>query len=226
MTTNGTIRVLLVDDHKSFLWGLGKLIDGERPRMEAVGAASNRADAFTLALEKRPDIILLDLDLGDNVKSLDFLPDLLREVDAHVIILTGVRERDVHDVAVERGARGVILKDESAEVILKAIEKVHGGEYWLDRAAAGRVIERSRAASQKKDAPAPDVIDELTPAELRVIEEVVREASSTSRQIADGLNMSVKTLNNHLTSVYSKLGVKNRLELFIYALKRGLAKLP
>ncbi len=164
MNENGTIRVLLVDDHKSFLWGLNRLIEGERPRMEVVGSASNRADAFALAPATQPDIILLDLDLGDGVRSLDFLPDLLRETQARVLILTGVREREVHDTAIERGARGVVLKDEPAEVILKAIEKVHAGEYWLDRAAAGRAIERSRGGTQKRErAQEHDGLAELTP---------------------------------------------------------------
>ena len=224
MTTGETIRVLLVDDHRSVLWGLHKLIDGERPRMEVVGAATDRATAFTLAAEQSPDLILLDLDLGDGVSTLDFLPDLLRESRARVLVLTGVRDRAVHDRAVELGANGVVLKEEPAEIILKAIGRVHAGEYWLGREAASRAIERSRGAA-RTTAPEPDRLAELTPAELRVIREVVGQPSSTSREIADGLNMSVKTLNNHLTSVYSKLGVKNRLELFIYALKRGLADL-
>jgi DNA-binding NarL/FixJ family response regulator len=225
MGTSGTIRVLLVDDHNSLLWGLTKLIDGEKPRMEVVGTASTRAEAFAEAAEKRPDIILLDIDLGDDGSTLNFLPDLLRESDARVLMLTGVRESDVHDRAVELGAKGVVLKQESAEVIVKAVEKVHGGEYWLDRAATGRVLDRKAGAAQKGAAQRPVGIDELTPTELRVIEEVVRLASNTSKEIADSMNMSVKTLNNHLTSIYSKLRVKNRLDLFIYAIKHGLAKL-
>ena len=225
MTDNGTIRVLLVDDHKSILWGLTKLIDGERPRMEVVGAASNRAEAFALAAEKQPDVILLDVDLGEDGSTLDFLPDLLRESDARVLMLTGVRVSDVHDRAVELGAKGVVLKDESVEVIVKAVEKVYAGEYWLDRAATGRVLERKSGAAQRKGPQQPQGIEELTPAELRVIEEVVRQASNTSKEIADSMNMSVKTLNNHLTSIYSKLNVKNRLDLFMFAIKHGLAQL-
>ena len=225
MRDAGTIRVLLVDDHKSLLWGLTKLIDGERPQMEVVGAASTRAEALALAVEKQPDIVLLDIDLGDEGDTLDFLPDLLRETNARVLMLTGVRDRAVHDRAVELGARGVLLKDESGEVIVKAVEKVHGGEYWLDRAATGRVLDRKANEAQNKKSAQPPGIDELTPAELHVIEEVVRQASKTSKEIAESMNMSVKTLNNHLTKIYSKLGVKNRFDLFIYALKHGLGKL-
>ncbi|HLL76815.1 MAG TPA: response regulator transcription factor [Pyrinomonadaceae bacterium] len=225
MTTNGTIRVLLIDDHKSLLWGLAKLIDGESPRMQVVGAASNRAEAFALAAEKQPDVILLDIDLGADGSTLNFLPDLLRESAARVLMLTGLRGSDVHDRAVELGARGVVLKEESPDVIIQAIEKVSAGGYWLDPAAPGRLASRKVNEEEKKAPPKPEGIEELTEAELRVVEQVVRQASSTSKEIADSMNMSVKTLNNHLTKIYSKLGAKNRLELFIYALKNNLADL-
>ena len=140
------IRVLLVDDHQTVLWGLSRLIEGERPRMELAGQARDRAGLFELARRERPDIILLDLDLGDE-NSLDFLPDLVQEIDAYVLILTGARERDLHERAVKAGASGVVLKDEPVETIVKAIEKVCGGELWLDRAMAGRVREASHLAS-------------------------------------------------------------------------------
>lgn len=218
------IRVMLVDDHKSFLWGVNKLIESEKSKMEVVGQARNRAEALSLAQKARPDVILLDLDLGRE-SSLDFLPDLLKESVARVLILTGVTDPKIHDRAIELGASGVVLKEESAEIILKAIEKVHGGELWLDRGATARVFAEFSRRSQSPQGGSDEAkISSLTPKEREVIHMVVTEGGATNKQIADRLNMSIKTLSNHLTVIYDKLGVENRLGLFMYATKHDLDK--
>ena len=219
------IRILLVDDHPTVLWGLSRLIEGERPRMELAGQARSRAEAFACARETRPDVILLDLDLGDE-SSLNFLPELLKEVEARVLVLTGTLDRELHDRAVLAGASGVVLKTEPVEVIIKAIEKVHGGELWLDRATTGRVfIEMARARTQKVAAdPEAAKILTLTAKEREVILAISGGSGTTNRKLAERLNMSEHTLRNHLTSIYDKLGVANRLELFMYALEHDLTK--
>ena len=217
-----TIRVLLVDDHKSLLWGLSKLIEGERPRMELAGTAGDMADAMTAARRESPDIILLDLDLK-GASSLDSLPALLRESKARVIILTGGRDAELHDRAVLAGARGVINKEEPAETILKAIEKVHRGELWLDRAATGRVFSKLlNSGNDPQTSPETAKIAALTPREREIIKVLINQGSSTNKGIAGLLKMSEFTLRNHLTSIYGKLGISNRIELVMYAMKHGL----
>ncbi len=218
------IRVLLVDDHKTLLWGLVKLIEGERPRMEVVGAATNLAEAMEAARRDEPDVILLDVDLaGEN--SLDHLPELLKETKARVLVLTGMRDPEIHDHAVMKGARGVVSKEESADVILKAIAKIHAGELWLDRAATGRVFSQlSKTNGATPSDPEAEKIAQLTPRERDVIHAIVTTSPSTNRKIAEQLNVSESTLRNHLTAIYSKLGLSNRLELFMYALGHDLAK--
>src|SRR5438445_13101079 len=94
-----TINVMLVDDHKCILWGLEKLIENEHPRMHVVAKAHNRAEAIAGARDIHPDVILLDLDLnGDS--SLDFLPELRKNDDVHVLILTGRSDSSMHQLAV------------------------------------------------------------------------------------------------------------------------------
>ena len=96
------IRVLLIDDHRTVLWGLEKLIDSARPRMQVVGTASNSDDGLTAAAAQRPDVVLLDLDLG-GASGLDLLSNLVEYCGAKVLILTGTRDPDVRERAVLQG---------------------------------------------------------------------------------------------------------------------------
>jgi len=115
------IRVLLVDDHDQVLWGLRKLIEGERPRMTVTGTAKTIAQALAALQEKRPDVMVLDVFLGEE-NSLDHLP-ALRANGAAIVVLTGARDTDIHRRALQRGARTVVLKEEPAEVLLHEIER-------------------------------------------------------------------------------------------------------
>jgi len=116
-----TIRVLLVDDHEHVLWGLSKLIEGERPRMVVTGTAKTIAQALAALDEKQPDVVVLDLFLGKE-NSLDRLP-ALRASGAALVVLTGARDTEIHRRALQRGARTVVLKEEPAEVLLHEIER-------------------------------------------------------------------------------------------------------
>jgi len=217
------ISVLLVDDHKCVLWGLQKLIEGEHPRMRVAATAANRAEALQAARATAPDITLLDLDLrGEN--SLDFIAELLRVSGGRVLILTGSRDIAMHERAILEGASGVVLKDESAEVLVKAIDRVYEGELWLDRATTGRVFSTFANGGAKQANPEAKKIATLSPKERQIIVAICSERGAKSRAIADGLHMSEHTLRNHLTSIYAKLDVKNRVELVIYALEHALAQ--
>ena len=115
------IRVLLVDDHEHVLWGLTKLIDGETPRMAVTGTARTMAQALAAVVDKRPDVVVLDLFLGRE-DSLDQLP-ALRASGAALVVLTGARDAEIHRRAMQRGALTVVLKEEPAEVLLHEIER-------------------------------------------------------------------------------------------------------
>jgi DNA-binding NarL/FixJ family response regulator len=217
------IRILLVDDHQSLLWGLAKLIESEGPGMELVGVAVDMAEALVVARREQPDVILLDIDLG-GVNSLDSLPALRKAAEAYVLILTGVRDTELHDRAMLSGARGIVHKEEPAETILKAIRNVSRGEIWLERLATGRVFSKFLNARNDEASPEEARIATLTPREREIINIIINQGRSTNKQIADELRLSEYTLRNHLTSIYSKLEVDNRLELVMYALKHGLNK--
>ncbi|HXG64796.1 MAG TPA: response regulator transcription factor [Blastocatellia bacterium] len=223
MSSNVTepIRILLVDDHRILRAGLRMLIE-DQPGMTLIGEAGTRAEALALAARERPDIILLDLDLAGE-SSLDFLPELLATADrARVIILTGVRDLALHQRAIALGAMGLVLKDQTGETLIKAIEKVHAGEVWIDRVMTASVLAELAGAKAKKDDPEAAKIATLTEREREIIA-LVGEGLP-NKQIASRLFISEKTVRNHLVSIYSKLEVSDRLELAIYASRHGLTR--
>ncbi len=213
-----SIRVLLIDDHKSFMDGLSMVINSQSPAMEVIGMAKNREEAITAAVRLKPDLILLDMDMGDSL-SLDFLPELLEKTSAKVLMLTGIQNPDLHQEAIIKGARGVLLKGESASVILKAIEKVYDGEIWASKTMLTRVFEQMNSG---KDDPEAARIADLTAREREVINALLTFEGSTNEEIARQLFISTSTLKNHLTTIYSKLDVKNRVQLMKYALNHQI----
>jgi DNA-binding NarL/FixJ family response regulator len=220
------IRVFLIDDHRSILWGLERLMESAKPPMKVVGSATHCAAALELLEQAAPDVILLDLDLGKE-SGIDAIPQLAARSAAKILLLTGVRDKAQHDKAVLAGARGVVEKEASAETILAAITKVHAGELWLDRAAAGRIfVEFSRRGTKQKPDPEQRKIGALTEREREIVAVTAAHAGANARAIAEKLHISEHTLRNHLTSIYGKLGVDTRLALFAYAHKHGLAGRP
>ena len=218
------IRVLLIDDHAVVRTGLRMLIES-RSGMRVVGEAANRSDALAATAREQPDIILLDLDLGGS-SSLDFLPELLSAAaTARVLTLTGVRDPELHRRAVRLGVMGVVVKEKAAEVLLRAIEKVHAGEVWLERAMITRVLrEMTRRDEPTQTDPEAAKIATLTAREREVIA-LIGEGLK-NQQIARRLFISETTVRHHLTAIFAKLGVADRLELVIYAYRHGLAKPP
>ncbi|WP_295993865.1 response regulator transcription factor [Rugamonas sp.] len=221
-----TIRIMLVDDHKTMLWGLEKLIEGERPAMALVGSASDAEQALALGASLRPDLIMLDLDL-DGKSSLDILPALLAGSGARVIILSGNRDQALLARAVREGARGVVGKEAAADTVLAAIRKVHGGELWLDQAVMGRLLgELIGPKAAPPVNPEAARLASLTEKERKIIRMVVDGNGAANKELAQRAFIAEATLRNYLTSIYQKLAVANRLELYVYATKHGLGDAP
>lgn len=118
------IKVLLVDDHEHVLWGLQKLIEGEWPRMVVVGTAGTMAQALAGVRDRSPDVVVLDIQLGDE-NALDRMSELVGNNGPQVVILTGLDKMDLHERAMKSGARAVVLKEEPAEVLLREIERAN-----------------------------------------------------------------------------------------------------
>jgi DNA-binding NarL/FixJ family response regulator len=208
------------------LWGLDKLISSAEPAMEVVAAVTTASEALTAAAEYSPDVVVLDVDLGDT-NGLDLLPDLCQRSKAKVLILTGMRDTHIRQAAVLRGAQGIVHKLERPETILKAIEHIHRGEIWVDRATIAKVIAAVSGGNGAEQNDGENArIRTLTRKECEVIAAVVAHRGASIKVIAQSLCLSNHTLSNHLASIYSKLGVHSRLELFMYAKEHGLDSGP
>jgi two-component system nitrate/nitrite response regulator NarL len=218
-----TIRVLLIDDHAVVRAGLRMLIES-RPGIEVVGEADNYLDAVAVTAREQPDIILLDLVMGGE-SGLDYLPKLVSVAEqARVLILTGVRDPKVHQRAVQLGAMGVVLKGEAPEVLIKAIEKVHAGEAWLDRTSMANILAEISGSGKQQYSAESAHIETLTKREREIITLVAQGLKS--KQIAERLRISDITVRHHLTSIYAKLRAADRFELILYAYRHGLADRP
>ena len=220
-----SIRVFLVDDHPTMLWGLQRLVEGASPRMTVAGTASTFDDAQAWLVALVPDVVVLDMDLGGR-SSLELLPFIRERSGARVLVLTGVRDQALLDQAMLLGARGVLNKSAPPQQVLEAIEAVHRGEVWLDGKDLGRVFSQlvQGRSVPHTDAAAADR-DRLTARERRIVGCVVEQSGGTSNAaLADLLCIAEHTLRNHLSTIYQKLGVRNRLELYVYAVKHNLGE--
>jgi two-component system, NarL family, nitrate/nitrite response regulator NarL len=221
-TTTTPVRILIADDHEMVRAGLRMLIEQE-PHLHVVGEAGDVSAVVGLAASEQPDVVLLDLDMAGR-NGLEVLPDLLSVAkQARVLILTGLRDPEAHLDAVRRGALGVLLKDQAASVLIKAIEKVQAGEAWLDRAIMGCFLQ-----TQQQQQPAADSeeakIATLTQREREVLDLVSQGLKN--HEIAERLFVSDHTVRHHVGALYAKLDVSDRLELILYAYRHRLAKPP
>jgi two-component system, NarL family, nitrate/nitrite response regulator NarL len=218
------IRVMLVDDHRSVLWGLEKLIDADRPRMEVVGKATSCAAAMELASRTSPDVVVLDLDLGGE-NACEIIPVLVNGGGTRVLVWTGMRDSRAREQSILRGASGLVQKEEPAETLLRAIDRVHRGELWLDRSTTGRIfIELSSRKGATPDAE-DRRIGSLTMRERDIIGQLVADPGADNRRLAARLHIGEHTLRNHLSRIYDKLGVPNRLELYFFAQRHSIKPL-
>ena len=219
------IRVFIAEDHRVTLWGLTRLIESSKS-MAVVGTACSCSELLSDEAAADADVLLLDLDLaGENTA--DSLGRLRERCAGRVLVLTGTDDVEEHRTVMIKGAHGVVHKSEPAEMILRAIEKVSEGQIWMNRSLLGEVFERLTDTG-RKDTPSIDPgserIASLTPRERQIVETMVSLAGAKQIAVAEKLVMSEHTLRNHLTTIYSKLQVRGRLELHVFASARGLGE--
>jgi DNA-binding NarL/FixJ family response regulator len=217
------VRVLLADDHAITLWGLRELISSARPGMEVAGTARSCAELLSHPALAETDVVLLDLGMGDG-NAIDCVRSLVQDAGVQVVLMTGDLNPRHHCEAVMRGARGVVLKSQPAEDVLKAVQHVHAGEVWLDGTLMAMLLKGvPGVANAKSRNDISARIDSLTPKERQVVEAMVTYSGAKSLVVADALCMSEHTLRNHLTVIYSKLGVQGKMNLYVFATQHGLA---
>lgn len=216
------IRVMIINDQLVVRDGLRMLLENEGA-INVVAMAGTRSEALEIAARQTCDLIILDLELGGH-SALSLIPQLREAAkSARVLLLSGLRDSETHQRAAQLGAMGVVLKDDAADLLLKAIEKVYKGEAWFDRRTVGTLL--SRWSSQEKESldPHQKKIASLTNRERQVIDLIAQGLKN--RQIAERLFISQTTVTHRLSSIYAKLGVSDRVELVVYAFANELAKM-
>ena len=210
------IRIFIIDDHPTVVWGLERLIESEAPHMLAVGKARACAEALAPIRETRPDVVLLDLDLGDE-SGLDAIPSVLDVSSARILVLTGVRDAEAHEAAIRAGALGVVGKEVPTPHLLDAIRKVHRGELTVDRQVTERLL--ATIAPRKDRCVEDEKFARLTGRERDIVRALTTQPELGLKALAVRLGISERTLRNHLTSIYEKLDVSGRLELYVVSSK-------
>jgi DNA-binding NarL/FixJ family response regulator len=205
----GGLRVMLVDDHALVRAAIRQAISA--PDVEMVAEAATAEEALELAPQARPDVLLVDIDLP-GMDGLRLVRELAARLpETRIVMLTvSTAERDLVD-AVRFGARGYLTKDLSPEALLRTVRGVHAGELAMPRRMAARLVARLVATSRRAPVMAEDPdIASLSARE----EEVLRLLAGglTDRAIADALTISPRTVESHVGSILSKLGVRNRAE--------------
>jgi DNA-binding NarL/FixJ family response regulator len=216
-------RIVIVDDHDVVRMGIRLLIE-EQADFEVVGAANAGDVALELVASTQPDIVILDLDLGGE-SGLDLMPHIRAHAPlARILVLTGMRDAEAQRQAVQLGAVGLVQKDQVLTLLLPAMHNLASGAAWLDASlVASALTELSRARGRAETDPEQAKIARLTERERAVIELICQGLQN--RAIGERLFISETTVRHHLTSIFTKLGVENRLELVIYAFRNGLAQL-
>jgi DNA-binding NarL/FixJ family response regulator len=214
-----TIGILIVEDHEVVRLGLRHLIE-RQPHMKIVGEVTTPADALTVASREKPEIIILDLCLGAE-DGADIIPELLRIAEeSRIIVLTGVRDEEALRRASRLGAMGVIEKDAPADMLIKAIERVHAGELWLNRRLTAALVAELRRPGESNASGESAMIALLSNREKDIVS-LIGEGLK-NKQIADRLCISETTVRHHITSILGKLQVSDRLELLIFSYRNNL----
>ena len=216
-----SIRVFIVAQ-PLVRWGLERLVQTGHPRYEVAGTAADEREALPVVERVAADVMLLVIDAMPTEQ----LGDLCATCEAKVLLVTSSPDHAWLDSAVMAGVRGVVRTGESPEALLKAIDKVNEGELWIDRGATSRIfMQMARQKAAQPNNPERSKIATLTLRERQTIAAVASDAAAPGKVIADRLCISEHTLRNHLTSIYNKLGLSNRLDLYAFATRHSLNEL-
>jgi two-component system, NarL family, response regulator LiaR len=214
----GGIRVLVVDDHDLFRAGLASLL-GAQPDIEVVAQASGGRMAVRLASELQPDVVLMDVRMPD-LEGPEATREILeRHPSTRIVALTVVSDDSDVAAVVEAGACGFLAKDTPIDGVILAIRAAANGVAWLSPRAAEVVLGRVRR-DRRGEEPVLDLVDDLSVREVEVLRLIARGMENA--EIAQELGISPRTAKNHVSNILAKLGLPNRIQAAIYAVRRGL----
>jgi NarL family two-component system response regulator LiaR len=212
------ISVLIVDDHTVVRDGLQALISAE-PSMHVVAAVGDGIEAVKFVKKLNPDVILMDL-VMPHMDGIQATIEIKKDnPDARILILTSFAEDHQVFAAIKSGATGYLMKDSSSEELIRAIRDIYKNKPVLQPEVAKRLMLDIRT---QDDQASKD--NALTVREIEILEQVA--LGKTNQEIADVLFVSERTVRTHITNILAKLGLSNRTQAALYALREGIAHIP
>ena len=205
-----TIRIFIVDDHVVVRQGLKVLLAAD-PDLKVVGEADDGLAAIPLIKDTRPDVVLMDL-LMPNLSGVEVIRRVRRlNLGCKILVLTASLEDRLVTEALQAGAHGYILKVSRIDDLVTAIKRVKQGQSALDPAVAQTLVQQMQTTNP---------LDELTVREREVFEAMAR--NKNNKEIADLLHVEETTVRTHVANVLTKLGLRDRTQVIVYALKQGI----
>jgi two-component system, NarL family, nitrate/nitrite response regulator NarL len=213
------LRIFLADTQAIYRVGIAKII-GQQPDLSVVAQASSYADLMTQLESADPDVLIFEERLSPTPA--EAVADLLRRSSAKVIVLTPEpNEQDTVDY-LRSGARGIITRAISPELLVRCVRKVAAGELWLDNKSVNWVVNAYRSQSARVDSSHSP--SNLTPKELVIVAGVTQ--GLRNKDIADRIGTTEQVIKNYLRKIYLKLGVADRLELALFCVHKRLLDAP
>lgn len=212
------IRVAIADDHAILREGVKLLLEAD-PDIEVIGQASNGLEAVRVAAEQKPDVMLMDIQMP-GVDGIEATERVRRQAPTtKVLVLSQIDNEEYLVRVLQAGAMGYVLKQNASEELVAAVHTVQKGHVYMTPSMASRFVQMYfRKEEEKKDRS-----KQLTPREQDVLKGIAD--GLTNRQIADDLNVSIKTVQTHRGNIMEKLNLHDRVELVKYALRSGLVQL-
>ena len=213
------IRVAIVDDHTLFREGIKRILSLEED-IEIIGEAFDGEEVLSLLTRCNPDIMLLDIKM-EKINGLQILPQIVEQYPGLKVILLTAQISLADSVrAIRDGARGIIPKHAASEFLIKGIRRVFEGELWADNSTMTQVVESLSRKYRVERRPDKDR-KELSEREMEVVALVA--SGLRNREIGNKLFISEQTVKTHLSNIFQKLEINDRLGLALYAMRNGLA---
>ena len=209
------IKLVIADPHPIFLMGMDRLLKDE-PFLNVIAACGTAAETLKAVRSSQPDLLIMDLGFRD-FNGLDVIRDLRRDnLPVKVIILTAALDDEQTVEIMRLGVQGVLLKNMPPQLLPQCIRKVYAGGQWLEKQSLGHALEKLL----RREAGARRMATILTERETEIMCLVAQGLSN--REIGERVSVGEGTVKVHVHNIYSKLGVNNRVDLTLYAQKKGL----
>jgi Response regulator containing a CheY-like receiver domain and an HTH DNA-binding domain len=213
----GEVRILIADDHAVFRYGLRTLLESESG-FTVVGEAVDGSEVVPLATALKPHVLMLDLAMP-RLTGIEVLRELSSSANGQmrtIVVTAAIEKRQIIE-ALQLGARGILLKSGAMELVTKCVEKVLANEFWVGREVVTGLVDylqkMTTGMEQRVGPGSPD----FTPREREIVSAIL--AGRMNKEIAAQLLISEDTVKRHLSNIFAKAGVSNRLELAIWSTK-------